>query len=204
MDSSDATTKPAKGGPSRGLLIGGLVAIVVIAGVIVSTNNSDAPRSGAASCATTPQGCKIGDVGPGGGKVFSLGSVNEYADCSSSTITCLEVAPRNWSGSSDPQSNWTTATTSAAAYGTPTAGAGSWLLPTQSNLNDLATSAFSDPTDAFGFVDSTSLYWSSGTSSYFDNSSDTDVPTAFARNRSSAGAQKRQTVSYYARPIHPF
>ncbi|MCX6419344.1 MAG: hypothetical protein NTU50_08030 [Actinobacteria bacterium] len=29
MDSSDATTKPAKGGPSRGLLIGGLVAIVV-------------------------------------------------------------------------------------------------------------------------------------------------------------------------------
>jgi hypothetical protein len=44
MDSSDVTAKPTKGGPSRGLVIGGLLAIVVIAGVILVSTNSDAPR----------------------------------------------------------------------------------------------------------------------------------------------------------------
>ena len=204
MDSSDTTTKPAKGGPSRGLLIGGLVAIVVIAGVILTTNNSDAPRSGTATCATTSQGCEIGDTGPGGGKVFSLGgATTSPADCTQ--FDCLEVAPATWFGSADPKGNWSTSKSRAAAYATSTAAAGTWRLASQAELDALATSSqVAGLANAFGFVDSSSYYWSSTAGSYYDRTSAETTLTAYARSRGGSSGQIRQTYDWYARPIHPF
>jgi len=204
MGSSDATTKPAKGGPSRGLLIGGLVALVVIAGVILVTSKSDAPRLGTAvECAASGINCTIGDIGPGGGKVFSLGGATAPATCSGS---CLEVAPKTWGDVKDPKLDWTTASTSAAGYGTSTATAGSWRLPTQVELDALATSSqVADLANAFGFVDSSSYYWSSTASSAYDKTTAETTLTAYARSRAGTGSgQIRQTYEWYARPIHPF
>jgi len=211
MDSRDATTKLVKGGPSRGLLIGGLVAVVVIAGVILTTNKSDAPRSGTAvECAASGINCTVGDIGPGGGKVFYLGDASAPATCSGS---CLEVAPKTWFGpgsTSDPGAlDWTGATSLAAAYGTSTAKAGSWRLPTQNELLNLMTvsrywSPVADPADAFGFTDG-SYYWSSTTSSYYDTTTKKTILTAYVQTRADTPrAFTRQTNFYLARPIHAF
>lgn len=200
MGSSDSTAvKPAKTGLSRGLLIGGLVAIVVIAGVVVSTNSSDAPRSGTASCATTSVDCEIGDIGPGGGRVFSLGGTTSPADCT--TVVCLEVGPLAWqeartiATSTDLYGNWSTATSTVAAFGTTTAAAGQWRLPTLSELTTLANLSATEQANVNGFRDTTSAYWTSSTSgndAYVVSDSNPNL------------GRKSKTASYYSRPIHPF
>ena len=207
MDSSDTTTKPAKGGPSRGLLIGGLVAIVVIAGVILTTNNSDAPRSGTATCATTSQGCAIGDIGPGGGKVYSLGGAASPADCT--TVVCLEVAPLGWqetpAATTDLSSNWSTATSTVAGYSTTNAAAGTWRLPTQAELTKLATLSSTDQAKVNGFRDVSSLYWSSTTGTTYSGAPAVFVDSAYVRSNQTSYEQVRRTSPYiYSRPIHPF
>jgi hypothetical protein len=197
MDSSDTTTKPAKGGPSRGLLIGGLVAIVVIAGVILTTNNSDAPRSGTATCATTSQGCEIGDIGPGGGKVYSLGGATSPADCTQ--YNCLEVAPATWFGSADPTGNWSTAKSRAAAYATSNAAAGTWRLPSQAELVALA----GQPTSVSGLA-SLNTYWSSTAGQTYDRQIEELVAGAYCRTISTVGSCSQTATNVYARPIHTF
>ena len=197
MDSSDATTKPAKGAPSRGLLIGGLVAIVVIAGVILTTNNSDAPRSGTATCATTSVGCEIGDTGPGGGKVFSLGGATSPADCTQ--FDCLEVAPATWFGSADPTGNWSTAKSRAAAYATSNAAAGTWRLPSQAELVALA----GQPTSVSGLA-SLNTYWSSTATTTYDRQNEVTVAGAYCRAISIVGSCPQTVANVYARPIHTF
>jgi hypothetical protein len=197
MDSSDTTTKPAKGGPSRGLLIGGLVAIVVIAGVILTTNNSDAPRSGTATCATTSQGCEIGDIGPGGGKVYSLGGATSPADCTQ--YNCLEVAPATWFGSADPTGNWSTAKSRAAAYATSNAAAGTWRLPSQAELVALA----GQPTSVSG-LSSLNTYWSSTAAQTYDRQIEELVAGAYCRTISTVGSCNQTATDVYARPIHTF
>jgi hypothetical protein len=198
MDSSDSTTKPAKGGPSRGLLIGGLVAIVVIAGVILTTNNSDAPRSGTATCATTSQGCAIGDIGPGGGKVYSLGgATTSPADCTQ--FDCLEVAPATWAGTADPGVNWATAKSRVAAYSpSQTAPAGSWRLPNQAELITLAA----QPNTLSGFDLRT--YWSSTATTTYDRQNEVTVAGAYCRTISTVGSCPQTFANVYARPIHTF
>lgn len=201
MGSSDSTAaKPAKTGLSRGLLIGGLVAIVVIAGVILTTNNSDAPRSGTLSCGTTSVDCEIGDIGPGGGRVFSLGGTTSPADCSGGAV-CLEVAPLAWqeartiATSTDLYSNWSTATSTVAAFGTTTAAAGQWRLPTLSELTTLANLSATEQAIVNGFRDTTSAYWTSSTSgndAYVVSDSNVNL------------GRKSKTASYYSRPIHAF
>jgi hypothetical protein len=209
MDSSDATTKPAKGGPSRGLLIGGLVAVVVIAGVILTTNNSDAPRSGTATCATTSVGCKIGDIGPGGGKVFSLGTATAPADCT--TVVCLEVAPLAWQDlratatTTDLRSDLATATSTVAGYSTTNAAAGTWRLPTQAELTKLATLSSTDQAKVNGFRDVSSLYWSSTTDRIYNRDTAEFKDSAYVRSIQNAyGQVPRTTSTIYVRPIHPF
>ena len=203
MGSSDSTAaKPTKSGPNRGLLIGGLIAIVVIAGVVVSTNSSDAPRSGTASCATTSADCEIGDIGPGGGRVFSLGGQDAPATCSGQ---CLEVAPLGWQNtfatatSTDLSSNWSIATSTVEAFGTATAAAGQWRLPTANELETMANLSATDQAKVNGFRDATSAYWTS-TEGYGQ-----------LANRASVGSDqnpnigtKSKTLSYYSRPIHAF
>jgi len=199
MGSSDSTAaKPLKAGPSRGLLIGGLVAIVVIAGVVVSTNSSDAPRSGTTTCATTSAGCEIGDIGPGGGKVFSLGGKAAPATC---TGTCLEVAPLGWQNtfatatSTDLNSNWSTAKSTAATYAAGTAAAGQWRLPTVDELKTLANLSATEQANVNGFRDATSAYWTAteaGSGAYL------------CSDRNPNFGAKSKTTSYYSRPIHPF
>ena len=203
MGSSDSTAaKPTKSGPNRGLLIGGLIAIVVIAGVVVSTNTSDAPRSGTASCATTSADCEIGDIGPGGGRVFSLGGQDASATCSGQ---CLEVAPLGWQNtfatatSTDLLSNWSTATSTVEAFGTATAAPGQWRLPTANELETMANLSATDQAKVNGFRDATSAYWTS-TEGYGQ-----------LANRASVGSDqnpnigtKSKTLSYYSRPIHAF
>jgi len=197
MDSTDVTAKPAKGGPSRGLLIGGLVAIVVIAGVILVSNNSDAPRSGTALCATTSTQCEIGDIGPGGGKVYSLGGATSPADCTQ--YDCLEVAPAKWFGSADPTGNWSTAKSRAAAYATSNAAAGTWRLPSQAELVALA----GQPTSVSG-LDSFNTYWSSTAGQTYDRQLDELVAGAYCRTISTVGSCSQTTTNVYARPIHTF
>jgi len=199
MGSSDSTAaKPLKAGPSRGLLIGGLVAIVVIAGVVVSTNSSDAPRSGTESCATTSVDCEIGDIGPGGGKVFSLGGNPAPATC---TGTCLEVAPLGWQDtfatatSDDLNSNWSTAMATVATFGTTTAPAGDWRLPTDDELRTLANLSSTDQAKVNGFRDVSSLYWTkteAGPGAYLCSDRQPNFGT------------KSKTTRYYSRPIHAF
>ena len=209
MDSSDVTAKPAKGGPSRGLVIGGLLAIVVIAGVILVSTNSDAPRSGTASCATTSTQCKIGDIGPGGGKVFSLGSATAPADCT--RVVCLEVAPLAWqdlratSTTTDLRSTLETATSTVAGYSTTNAPAGTWRLPTQAELTRLATLSSTDQAKVNGFRDVSSVYWSSTTGSTYTGGSSVFEDSAYVRSNQTAYGQVRLTNAYtYSRPIHPF
>ena len=210
MGSSDATAvKPATGGPSRGLLIGGLVAFLVIAGVILTTNNSDAPRSGTATCATTSQGCEIGDTGPGGGKVFYLGGATAPADCT--TVVCLEVAPLAWqdlratSTTTDLRSNFATATSAVAAYATTNAAAGTWRLPTQAELTRLATLSATDQAKVNAFRDASSLYWSSTTSSTYNRDTAERTDTAYVRSiQNDYGQVPRTTTTIYSRPIHTF
>ena len=209
MDSSDVTAKPAKGGPSRGLVIGGLLAIVVIAGVILVSTNSDAPRSGTASCATTSTQCKIGDIGPGGGKVFSLGSATAPADCT--TVVCLEVAPLAWqdlratSTTTDLRSTLETATSTVAGYSTTNAAAGTWRLPTQAELTRLATLSSTDQAKVNGFRDVSSLYWSSTTDRIYNRDTAEFTDSAYVRSIQNAyGQVPRTTTTIYARPIHPF
>ena len=197
MDSSDTTTKPAKGGPSRGLLIAGLVAIVVIAGVILTTNNSDAPRSGTATCATTSQGCAIGDIGPGGGKVYSLGGATSPADCTQ--YNCLEVAPATWFGSADPTGNWSTAKSRAAAYATSNAAAGTWRLPSQAELVALA----GQPTSVSGLA-SLTTYWSSTYRSIILGDSVDVSDGAYCRSITSVEKCKQTDSTVAIRPIHTF
>lgn len=203
MGSSDSTVvKPAKAGLRRLILLGGVVALVVIAGVVVSTNSSDAPRSGTASCATTSAGCEIGDIGPGGGRVFSLGGQDASATCSGQ---CLEVAPLGWQNtfatatSTDLLSNWSTATSTVEAFGTATAAAGQWRLPTANELETMANLSATDQAKVNGFRDATSAYWTS-TEGYGQ-----------LANRASVGSDqnpnigtKSKTLSYYSRPIHAF
>ena len=197
MDSSDSTTKPAKGGPSRGLLIAGLVAIVVIAGVILTTNNSDAPRSGTATCATTSQCCAIGDIGPGGGKVYSLGGATSPADCTQ--YNCLEVAPATWFGSADPTGNWSTAKSRAAAYATSNAAAGTWRLPSQAELVALA----GQPTSVSGLA-SLTTYWSSTYRSIILGDSVDVSDGAYCRSITSVEKCKQTDSNVAIRPIHTF
>jgi len=199
MGSSDSTAaKPLKAGPSRGLLIGGLVAIVVIAGVVVSTNSSDAPRSGTTTCATTSAGCEIGDIGPGGGKVFSLGGKAAPATC---TGTCLEVAPLGWQNtfatatSTDLNSNWSTATSTVATFGTTTAAAGQWRLPTVDELKTLANLSATEQANVNGFRNTTSAYWTSSTSG---------SGAYLCSDRNPNFGAKSKTTKYYSRPIHAF
>jgi hypothetical protein len=206
MGSSDSTAaKPAKRGVSRGILIGGLVAIVVIAGVVVSTNNSDAPRSGTASCATTSVDCEIGAIGPGGGKVFSLGGATSPADCSGTEVVCLEVATLAWqeartiSTSTDKLSSWSDATTAVAGFATTTAAAGQWSLPTLSELTTLANLSATDQAKVNGFRDVTSAYWTS-TEGYGQLADRASVGSAQNPNIGT----KKKTLSYYSRPIHAF
>jgi hypothetical protein len=203
MGSSDSTVvKPAKAGLRRGILFGGVAALVVIAGVVVSTNSSDAPRSGTASCATTSADCEIGDIGPGGGRVFSLGGQDASATCSGQ---CLEVAPLGWQNtfatatSTDLLSNWSTATSTVEAFGTTTAAAGQWRLPTANELETMANLSATDQAKVNGFRDATSAYWTS-TEGYGQ-----------LANRASVGSDqnpnigtKSKTLSYYSRPIHTF
>jgi|GEM_PF-3180457 len=211
MDSTDVTAKPAKGGPSRGLLIGGLVAIVVIAGVILTTNNSDAPRSGTATCATTSQGCEIGDIGPGGGKVYSLGgATSSPADCSGAVV-CLEVAPLAWQDLSatatttDLRSDLATATSTVAGYSTTNAAAGTWRLPTQAELTKLANLSPTDQARVNGFRDVSSLYWSSTTDRIYNRDTAVFTDSAYVRSIQNAyGQVPRTTSTIYSRPIHPF
>ena len=197
MDSSDTTTKPARGGPSSGLLIAGLVAIVVIAGVILTTNNSDAPRSGTATCATTSQGCAIGDIGPGGGKVYSLGGATSPADCTQ--YNCLEVAPATWFGGADPTGNWSTAKSRAAAYATSNAAAGTWRLPSQAELVALA----GQPTSVSGLA-SLPIYWSSTYRSIILGDSVDVSDGAYCRSITSVEKCKQTDSNVAIRPIHTF
>jgi hypothetical protein len=209
MDSTDVTAKPAKGGPSGGLLIGGLVAIVVIAGVILTTNNSDVPRSGTASCATTSTQCKIGDIGPGGGKVYSLGfSTSSSTDCSGANV-CLEVAPLAWQDllatapTTDLRSDFATATSTVARYSTTNAAAGTWRLPTEEELTKLAALSSTDQAKVNGFRDVSSDYWSSTTASIAGPAG--YEGTACVRSiRYPCFYALRTNTSIYARPIHPF
>ena len=203
MGSSDSTVvKPAKAGLRRGILFGGVAALVVIAGVVVSTNSSDAPRSGTASCATTSADCEIGDIGPGGGRVFSLGGQDASATCSGQ---CLEVAPLGWQNtfatatSTDLSSNWSIATSTVEAFGTTTAAAGQWRLPTVNELETMANLSATDQAKVNGFRDATSAYWTS-----------TEGNGQLA-GRASVGSDqnpnigtKSKTLSYYSRPIHAF
>jgi hypothetical protein len=209
MDSSDVTAKPAKGGPSRGLVIGGLLAIVVIAGVILVSTDSDAPRSGTASCATTSTQCKIGDIGPGGGKVFSLGSATAPADCT--RVVCLEVAPLAWqdlratSTTTDLRSTLETATSTVAGYSTTNAAAGTWRLPTQAELTKLATLPSTDQAKVNGFRDVSSLYWSSTTGRTYNRDTSLFTDSAYVRSiQNDYGQVPRTTSTIYSRPIHPF
>ena len=207
MGSGDATTKPANGAPSRGLLIGGLLIAVVIAGVILVTNKSDAPRSGTATCATTSVGCEIGDIGPGGGKVYSLGGAASPADCT--TVVCLEVAPLGWqetpAATTDLSSNWSTATSTVAGYSTTNAAAGTWRLPTQAELTTLATLSSTDQAKVNGFRDVSSPYWSSTTGSTYTGGPSVFEDSAYVRSNQTAYGQVRLTNAYtYSRPIHPF
>ena len=204
MGSSDSTAaKPTKSGPNRGLLIGGLIAVVVIAGVVVSTNSSDAPRSGTASCATTSADCEIGDIGPGGGVVFYIGgTTTEPVDCSPEATKCLEVGPRAWQDlratetSPDKLSSWSDATTAVAGFATTTTSAGQWRLPTLSELTTLANLSATDQAKVNGFQDATSAYWTSteaaGGRAYLCSDNNPDL------------GKKSKTDSYYSRPIHAF
>jgi hypothetical protein len=63
--------------------------------------------------------CVVGDIGPGGGKVFYVSSgrfTQSEATGSMCTTNCvyLEVAPSGWSGSSDPTRPWAGATRDVA------------------------------------------------------------------------------------------
>ena len=210
MGSSDSTAaKPTKSGPNRGLLIGGLIAVVVIAGVVVSTNRSDAPRSGTTTCATTSAGCEIGDIGPGGGKVFSLGGKAAPATC---TGTCLEVAPLGWQNtfatatSTDLNSNWSTAKSTAATYAAGTAAAGTWRLPNQTEITTLAQLSATDPAKANGFRDASSSYWTNVQVGYVAGLHPYECVYVkkLTTTVSCTGSLTPTSGSAYSRPIHPF
>ena len=209
MDSSDATSANSAPSASRAFLISGLVAVVVVAVVsgIGLTAKSDAPRSGTATCATTSQGCEIGDIGPGGGKVYSLGGATSPADCT--TVVCLEVAPLGWqetpSATTDLSSNWSTATSTVAGYSTTNAAAGTWRLPTQAELTTLATLSSTDQAKVNGFRDVSSPYWSSTTGSTYTGGPSVYEDSAYVRSNQTSYEQIRLTNAYtYSRPIHPF
>ena len=209
MDSSDSTAaKPTKSGPNRGLLIGGLIAVVVIAGVVVSTNGSDAPRSGtAAECKDSGINCTVGDIGPGGGKVFSLGGKTAPATC---TGTCLEVAPLGWqatpAATTDLSSNWSTAKSTAATYAAGTAAAGTWRLPNQTEITTLAQLSATDPAKANGFRDASSSYWTNVQVGYVAGLHPYECVYVkkLTTTVSCTGSLTPTSGSAYSRPIHPF
>jgi formylglycine-generating enzyme required for sulfatase activity len=117
----------------------------------------------------------------------------------------LEVAPLGWQNtfatatSTDLLSNWSTATSTVEAFGTTTAAAGQWRLPTANELETMANLSATDQAKVNGFRDATSAYWTS-TEGYGQ-----------LANRASVGSDqnpnigtKSKTLSYYSRPIHTF
>ena len=65
---------------------------------------------GALSCALGGE-CVVGDVGPGGGKVFYV-AAGGFTCGSLRNATCryMEIAPTNWNGGTDPQRTWAQST----------------------------------------------------------------------------------------------
>jgi hypothetical protein len=192
-------------------MIGALVAIFVLAGVIWVASRSDAPRSGTTSCATTSTQCEIGDIGPGGGKVFSLGTATAPADCTTVEVVCLEVAPLAWQNSpstpttTDEGFDLATATTAVARYSTTTTEAGTWRLPTQNELNILANLSTADQEKVKGFRDAFARYWSSTTGQRFNNLTGTYDQTNFIRGiQDTGGFTVRLRDPNCSLPIHPF
>ncbi len=210
MGSSDSTAaKPTKGGLSRGILIGGLVAVIAVVGVVLVVSKSGGARSGALLCATTREGCEIGDIGPGGGKVFSLGGKAAPATC---TGTCLEVAPLGWQNtfatatSTDLNSNWSTAKSTAATYAAGTAAAGTWRLPNQTEITTLAQLSATDPAKANGFRDASSYYWTNVQAGYVAGGIPNECVYVkkLTTTASCSGSWTPTSGSAYSRPIHPF
>ncbi|MEI7646945.1 MAG: hypothetical protein WCJ48_01475 [Actinomycetes bacterium] len=108
MGSSDATAaKPGRGGLSRGILIGGLVAVIAVVGVVLIAGKSGGSRSGTAvECSGSGINCAVGDTGPGGGTVFYVAATPFTCGATgASTCNYLEAAPHGW------QSTFQTATT---------------------------------------------------------------------------------------------
>ena len=207
-DTPATTTRSTR--RTRRLAIIGALALVLVAGAVLVGVKTTGARSGAsytgATCATNGE-CKLGEIGPGGGTVVYVATVDFQCGLNL-TDTCryLEAAKASWYGSwfngsnytdVDPRFVWTTASSKAAAY----AGGGKadWHLPTKGELNILYTQR---PilTKWYG-----STYWSSsafGTSTTdvwyqtFDNA----VPAANTQQHGSTNT----TSMAYVRPVRTF
>jgi hypothetical protein len=119
----------------RNFVLIGTLAAVVLGGVLVAGVLPLGDRAGTAGSSCGSGGgeantCVLGDIGPGGGIVFS---VNEGA---STGGRYLEAAPNTWSGgSTDPMMEWGQAMSAAAGY---TGGGMSWILPSKDQLGTLS------------------------------------------------------------------
>ena len=111
IGSSDATSANSGPSASRAFVISGLVALVVFAVVsgIGLTAKTDGARSGtAAECADSGINCTVGDVGPGGGKIFYAAATPfSCPSVAGDNATCkyLEVAPDDWNGAAGDAAN---------------------------------------------------------------------------------------------------
>ena len=111
IGSSDATSANSGPSASRAFVISALVALVVVAVVsgIGLTAKTDGARSGtAAECADSGINCTVGDVGPGGGKIFYAAATPfSCPSVAGDNATCkyLEVAPDDWNGAAGDAAN---------------------------------------------------------------------------------------------------
>ena len=196
---------------TRRLAIIGALAIALVAGAALVGVRTTGARSGAsytgATCATNGT-CILGDIGPGGGTVVFVATV-DFQCGPTTTDTCRyqEAAPASWYGRwlrgatytyDDPTFVWSTAVTKAASY--LGGGKTDWHLPTKGELNRVYIQK-SILTKWYP-----SSYWSS---SYYSPYSTTNVwYQTFDSNVAAANSQGYQakdtaTVAY-VRPVRVF
>jgi hypothetical protein len=119
---------------TRNIVVIGVLAAIVLGGVLVAGVLPSGDRAGVAatSCALeagAANTCALGDVGPGGGVVFSVNESNPTGS------RYLEAARVSWvGGSGDPKVDWDQAMAAASNYN---GGGVSWTLPSIEQLNTL-------------------------------------------------------------------
>lgn len=195
---------------TRRLTIIGALALALVAGAVLVGVGTTGARSGAsytgATCATNGT-CVIGDIGPGGGTVVFVATVDwQCGPTTTDTCRYQEAAPASWYGRwlrgatytfDDPTLTWSSAMSVAAGY--QGGGKTNWHLPTKGELNNVYIQR-GILTKWYGSSYWSSSYYPYSTTNVWFQTFDPLVPAA----NSQLFTSKNTTTVAYVRPVRVF